>query len=116
MEMLSHRVCDVLRAENACVLLSGAGTSGRIAVACSRLLNQVFGTTKARYLIAGISFPEMHRLMRLIGGDEVLVRPRENVEDNVAVAVTDIQALEVSYERIVYIGVSVLLLRCLTKD
>lgn len=81
--------------ERLVVVLSGAGTSGRIATACARAFNAVAASRNRqpcfRYLMAG--------------GDAALLRPMENVEDRVDVAVSDLESCISSYDHVIYVGV-----------
>jgi hypothetical protein len=89
---LAEAFASVLKSEHGRIILAGAGTSGRIAAACARLFNRALGRTAAHYLIAG--------------GDEVLMRPKENVEDNTVVALTDIEAVVPPGAPVAYVGIT----------
>ncbi|GAB4324165.1 MAG: hypothetical protein Kow0059_19670 [Candidatus Sumerlaeia bacterium] len=82
--------------ERTAVVLSGAGTSGRLAFFIARRFNSVMRTSGR---------PEcFHYLMA--GGDKALIRAQEGAEDDPAAAVRDLQRLEQPERTIVYIGIT----------
>eukprot|EP00698_Gefionella_okellyi_P001337 TRINITY_DN11283_c0_g1_i1.p1 TRINITY_DN11283_c0_g1~~TRINITY_DN11283_c0_g1_i1.p1 ORF type:complete len:598 (-),score=135.62 TRINITY_DN11283_c0_g1_i1:681-2447(-) len=98
MKAVVHATHEILAAgrTDAVVVLAGAGTSGRIAAATARTFNAILaslGRTQCfRYLIAG--------------GDAALLRPKENVEDNVVVAVEDLRRITSGASKVLYVGIT----------
>lgn len=77
LEQLASALKAAVDAADGCVVLAGAGTSGRLASAMARALNAAAGKLVAHYLAAG--------------GDASLLVAQESAEDAAALAVTDLQ-------------------------
>lgn len=86
----------VLGREDSVVIISGAGTSGRLAMFAARAFNRFLVSRKrppnVRYLIAG--------------SDLALIKAQEGAEDDPNVAVDDLGPLVAGKRRVLYIGVT----------
>jgi len=78
------------------IIISGAGTSGRLAMCAARSFNRI-----ARQ--AGIP-PCFHYL--IAGSDVALIKAQEGAEDNPHIAQKELEALTQDAEKILYIGVT----------
>ncbi|HPD29015.1 MAG TPA: hypothetical protein PLL20_03400 [Phycisphaerae bacterium] len=86
----------VLGREDSVVVISGAGTSGRLAMFAARTFNRFLAGCKrapnVRYLIAG--------------GNLALIKAQEGAEDDPHKAVDDVEPLVRGKRRVLYIGVT----------
>jgi N-acetylmuramic acid 6-phosphate (MurNAc-6-P) etherase len=80
-------ISEVLRDPHAIVVMSGSGTSGRVAAYCARS----FG-------------PQWHYCIS--GGDVALTKPVENAEDDAQAGAVDLQRVCEGASRVVLIGIS----------
>ncbi|HOB75358.1 MAG TPA: hypothetical protein PKG54_12635 [Phycisphaerae bacterium] len=87
---------SVLGREDSVVIISGAGTSGRLAMFAARAFNRYLRshqrTPNVRYLIAG--------------GDLALIAAQEGAEDDPLTAISDVNALMEGKRHVLYIGVT----------
>lgn len=93
---LAATAAGVLRSRNGCVVLSGAGTSGRLAMFTARTFNQKLGTDLAtgpfRYTIAG--------------GNAALIQPQEGAEDDPHQGIRDLEEAVAGADDVLYIGIT----------
>ena len=92
LQSLRHQVKWVLQQRSGIVILSGAGTSGRLAVHAAHLLRAHFHTTRVFGLIAG--------------GLQALVQAKERAEDLPTQGLLDLNRVLNDKEPFVFIGVS----------
>ncbi len=86
----------LLGRDDAVIVISGAGTSGRLAMFITRTFNRLLGRRgrcpNFRYLMAG--------------GDRALIRAQEGAEDDPHQAWADLQAAVAGKRRVLYIGIT----------
>ncbi len=94
-ETCVEMAADVLRSpEPARIVLSGAGTSGRLGMFVSRAFNRILPKSKAifRYLIAG--------------GNLALIKAQEGAEDDPNRAVEELQSVIGEAKKVLHVGVT----------
>lgn len=92
---LAERAAQTIAAPHGCIVLSGAGTSGRLAMLAARAFNHFLGRVAPplfRYLIAG--------------GDAAIVQAQEGAEDNPAQGITDLKAAIEGADDVFYVGIT----------
>ena len=93
---LSDTAASILRDPRGRVILSGAGTSGRIAMFVARTFNRAFATKKNprpfRYTIAG--------------SDLALIQAQEGAEDDPHQGATDLAAAAEGASKVFYVGIT----------
>lgn len=92
---LARRAAEVLGDRNGRIILSGAGTSGRLAMFEARLLNEGYTSQDRqpfRYLIAG--------------GDAALIEAQEGAEDDSKLAQSDLAFASKGASQVFYIGIT----------
>lgn len=80
--------------QESCIVLAGAGTSGRLAMFISRAFNKVL--------------PESARIFRYLiaGGNLALIKAQEGAEDDPNRAVEDLESIVGNAKRVLYIGIT----------
>ncbi len=78
------------------IVISGAGTSGRLATFAARTFNR---------LIADAGKPPIFRYL-IAGGDRALIKAQEGAEDNPHQAVEDLQAVIQDAKQVAYFGIT----------
>ncbi|MGQ9649825.1 MAG: hypothetical protein ACUVXJ_06930 [Phycisphaerae bacterium] len=86
----------VLGCEDSVVVISGAGTSGRLAMFAARMFN--------RFLAGCKRAPNVRHL--IAGGNLALIKAQEGAEDDPQKAVDDVEPLVKGKRRVLYIGVT----------
>ena len=93
---LADKAAAILRLPTGRVILSGAGTSGRLAMFAARTFNKFFATsenpTPFRYTIAGT--------------DLALIAAQEGAEDNANQGIADLKAAAEGAEAVFYVGIT----------
>lgn len=93
---LANTAADILRSPNGRVVLSGAGTSGRLAMFTARTFNRFFATEDNpqpfRYTIAGT--------------DLALIAAQEGAEDNAQQGIADLVAASEGAGKVFYVGIT----------
>ena len=95
MTALAHRLAKTIRSPRGVVVMSGAGTSGRLAMFVARTFNAVFASTGRapfRYLMAG--------------GDAALVQAQEGAEDDSTLSVRDLRDATADADDVFFIGIT----------
>ncbi len=96
--VLSERCAKTLTAKNGCVVMGGAGTSGRLSMfvtrACNHLMNSDVPNERAkfRYLMAG--------------GDVALIRAFEGAEDDAALGARELKQITEGCDDVFYVGIT----------
>ncbi|MCX7765145.1 MAG: hypothetical protein N2246_00340, partial [Candidatus Sumerlaeia bacterium] len=97
MQTAIKRIAGVLKARGKkCVVISGAGTSGRLAMFASRTFN---------YLLEDLGYQPVFEYL-IAGGDKALIKAQEGAEDDPHQAVIDLQEKTAGAKQVVYIGVT----------
>ncbi len=78
------------------IVISGAGTSGRLAMFAARTFNR---------LMADVGNPPIFRYL-IAGGDRALIKAQEGAEDNPHQAVEDLQAVIQGASQVAYFGIT----------
>lgn len=92
---LAKLASEILSHPKGCVVLSGAGTSGRLAMFGAREFNRQLkrkGAPAFRYLMAG--------------GDSALIQAQEGAEDDPVMAVEDLNRVTADSEKVFYVGIT----------
>lgn len=87
---------DMLGRRDAVVVLSGAGTSGRLAMFVARTFNRAL---VAAGRTANVAY-------RIAGGDRALIRAQEGAEDDPHVALSDLDPVVAGKRRVLYVGIT----------
>lgn len=94
LERLARRTAAALRRPDGRVILSGAGTSGRLAMVGARVFNRALGCPPDapvfRYLMAG--------------GDPALIQAQEGAEDSATQGVADLEAAAGGAGDVIFVG------------
>ncbi len=93
---LADRAAAILNKPTGRVILSGAGTSGRLAMFTTRTFNRFFGTK---------SNPEPFRYT-IAGTDLALIAAQEGAEDDANQGIADLKAAAAGAEEIFYVGIT----------
>jgi N-acetylmuramic acid 6-phosphate (MurNAc-6-P) etherase len=96
MARLADVAAAVLRKPTGRVILSGAGTSGRLAMFVARAFNRVFATKKN---------PEPFRYT-IAGTDLALIQAQEGAEDDPAQGAADLEAAAAGSEEVFFVGIT----------
>lgn len=92
---LAQRAAKTIASPKGVVVMSGAGTSGRLSMFVARTFNAVFASTGRapfRYLMAG--------------GDAALVQAQEGAEDDSSLAVRDLHDATADADDVFFIGIT----------
>jgi N-acetylmuramic acid 6-phosphate (MurNAc-6-P) etherase len=96
MARLAAITARILHTRRGCIVLSGAGTSGRLAMFIARTFNEKLGADLAtgpfRYTIAG--------------GDAALIQAQEGAEDDPHQGIKDLEAATADADDTLYIGIT----------
>lgn len=96
-EFAINRTAQVLKSKgNRAIIISGAGTSGRLAMFISRTFN---------HLLAEIQEPPIFSYL-MAGGNKALIRAQEGAEDDPNQAVADLKSVIQNTDHIVYFGIT----------
>ncbi len=93
---LADRAAAILNKPTGRVILSGAGTSGRLAMFTARTFNRFFGTK---------SNPEPFRYT-IAGTDLALIAAQEGAEDDANQGITDLKDAAAGAEEVFYVGIT----------
>jgi N-acetylmuramic acid 6-phosphate (MurNAc-6-P) etherase len=93
---LARRAAQTIRNPRGRVVLSGAGTSGRLAMFAARVFNELLECRpteeKFRYLIAG--------------GDAALIQAQEGAEDDPHQAIADLESVSAGADEVFFVGIT----------
>lgn len=95
-EVIEHVEPLIRDGANGAIVISGAGTSGRLAMFAARTFNR---------LMADVGKSQVFRYL-IAGGDRALIKAQEGAEDNPGQAVEDLQATIQGASHVAYIGVT----------
>ena len=93
---LAYIAGKILSNPRGCVVMSGAGTSGRLAMFTARAFNQKQTDPQA---------PQQFRYT-MAGGSQALIQAQEGAEDDAVQSVRDLEEAAAGFDEVFYIGIT----------